>query len=60
VSVKSAQGRQASGRAVLSPVGYPVSLLVEAATGPLVDLFLALGERLVRSVAEPVGLVEGV
>jgi hypothetical protein len=24
-------------------VGYPVSLLVEAATGPLVDLFLALG-----------------
>jgi hypothetical protein len=34
-------------------VGYPVSLLVEAATGPLVDLFLALGKRLVRSVAEP-------
>ena len=34
-------------------VGCPVRLLVEAATGPLVDLFLALGERLVRSVAEP-------
>jgi hypothetical protein len=34
-------------------VGCPVSLLIEAATGPLVDLFLTLGERLVRPVAEP-------
>jgi hypothetical protein len=34
-------------------VGRLVGLLVEAATGPLVDLFLALGEGLVRLVAEP-------
>src|SRR4029450_10684577 len=38
--------------ALPSLTGSAVGLLVEAATGPLVDLFLTLGEGLVRLVAE--------
>jgi glyoxalase superfamily protein len=40
-------------------VGRPVSLLVEATAGPLVNLFLTLGEGVVRLVAEPLHVHTG-